>query len=77
MKTESVKVLFDFLKKSKIKAGDGLEEGEYPFYTSSETLSKYLDSYLYEPTCLVFGTGGKASVHWPQVGLRPQLIALS
>lgn len=55
---------FDFLSKSKIKAGDGLEEGKYPFYTSSENQTKYLDEFQHEPGCLVFGTGGKASVHY-------------
>lgn len=64
MKRDKVMNLFDFLPKSKIKAGAGLEEGIYPFYTSSESQSKYLDEYLYEPGCLVFGTGGKASVHF-------------
>ncbi len=63
MKTATVKKLFNFQKKSKIKAGEGLDQGKYPFYASSKTLSKYMDNYLYEPTCLVFGTGGKASVH--------------
>lgn len=64
MKSDSLKNLFDFLPKSKIKAGDGLKEGKYPFYTSSENQSKYLDDYSYEPGCLVFGTGGKASAHF-------------
>ena len=72
MKTATVKELFDFQKKSKIKAGEGLDEGRYPFYTSSEILRKYLDTYLYEPTCLVFGTGGKANIH-----LAPSRFATS
>lgn len=54
---------FAFLKKSKIKAGDGLGVGKYPFYTSSSILSKYLDSYEIEDESLIFGTGGSASVH--------------
>lgn len=64
MKSDRLKNLFDFLPKSKVKAGDGLEEGLYPFYTSSANQTRYLDEYLYEPGCLVFGTGGKASVHF-------------
>ena len=66
MKYHPLNNLFDFLPKSKIKAGDGLKEGEFNFYTSSESQSKYLDEYLYEPGCLVFGTGGKASVHFSE-----------
>lgn len=58
-----IKDAFVFLKKSKIKAGDGLEVGKYPFYTSSSVLSKYLDSYEIEDESLIFGTGGSASVH--------------
>ena len=64
MKKESIQDLFDFLPKSKIKAGDGLESGIYPFYTSSEIQSKYLNDYQNGSGCLVFGTGGKASVHF-------------
>ena len=63
MKQAKLEDLFDYLSKSKIKAGDGLRKGEYPFFTSSDIQSKYLDDFQYEPGCLVFGTGGKASVH--------------
>lgn len=63
MKQAKLKDLFDYLPKSKIKAGAGLKEGKYPFYTSSENQSKYLNDFQYEPSCLVFGTGGKASLH--------------
>lgn len=63
MKQEKLEYLFDYLPKSKLKAGDGLKKGEYPFYTSSEIQSKYSDNFQHDPGCLVFGTGGKASVH--------------
>lgn len=64
MKQSKLKDLFDYLPKSKIKAGDGLDNGLYPFYTSSGNLTKYLDDYQHEAGCLIFGTGGKASVHF-------------
>lgn len=64
MKQAKLKDLFDYLPKSKVQAGDGLEEGMYPFYTSSENQTKYLNKYQHGPGCLVFGTGGKASVHF-------------
>ncbi|MEY4316692.1 MAG: hypothetical protein RI902_500 [Pseudomonadota bacterium] len=64
MRKAKLKDLFDYLPKSKVKAGDGLEEGIYPFYTSSENQTKYLNEYQHGPGCLVFGTGGKASVHF-------------
>ena len=56
--------VFEFHKKSKIKAGDGKPEGKYPFYTSSTELNKYVDDYLFNGESLVFGTGGNASVHF-------------
>jgi type I restriction enzyme S subunit len=56
--------LFNFAKKSKIKAGDGLKEGIYPFYTSSATLSKRIDVFQEDRISLIFGTGGQASVHY-------------
>ena len=63
MKQAKLEDLFDYLPKSKIKASDGLEEGKYPLYTSSDNQSKYLNDFQHGPGCLVFGTGGKASVH--------------
>ena len=65
-KWERVKLgeVFEFQRKSKIKAGEGLENGLYPFYTSSQDLSMYLDEYEHEGDALIFGTGGKASVHY-------------
>jgi type I restriction enzyme S subunit len=56
--------LFDYENKSKIKAGDGLNEGEYPFYTSSVELTKYINESQFDNTSLVFGTGGNASIHY-------------
>ena len=56
--------IFDYENKSLIKAGDGLGEGEYPFYTSSSILSKYLNDYSFKNKSLIFGTGGNASIHY-------------
>ncbi|AEE19689.1 restriction endonuclease subunit S [Dokdonia sp. 4H-3-7-5] len=64
MITEKFDELFDFAKKSKIKAGDGNKEGLYPFYTSSAILSKRIDVFQEERVSLIFGTGGKASAHY-------------
>ncbi|WP_037319735.1 restriction endonuclease subunit S [Salegentibacter sp. Hel_I_6] len=64
MITEKFNDLFDFAKKSKIKAGDGLKEGLYPFYTSSATLSKRINVFQEDRISLIFGTGGQASVHY-------------
>ena len=59
-----IKEICEFYPKSKIKAGEGLECGEYPFYTSSSILSKYLDSYEIEKNGIILGTGGSASIHY-------------
>lgn len=64
MKTQKFKTLFDFGAKSKIKAGDGLGNGAFPFFTSSPTLSKRIDKAQYFDDALIFGTGGGASVHF-------------
>jgi type I restriction enzyme S subunit len=56
--------LLKFLPKSKIKAGDGLDSGKYPFFTSSTTLSKFIDTFNYEDESLIFGSGGNASIHY-------------
>jgi type I restriction enzyme S subunit len=65
MEKVKFKDIFSFEKKSKIKAGEGfkLGEGKYPFYTSSDTLSKTLNEFLFEKESLIFGTGGLASIH--------------
>ncbi|KAF2518828.1 restriction endonuclease subunit S [Flavobacterium salilacus subsp. salilacus] len=56
--------LFLFKEKSKIKAGEGLSEGNFPFYTSSPTLSKWVDNWQYSDPSLIFGTGGSPSIHY-------------
>ena len=66
MKYKKVKLgeVCTYQKKSSIKAGDGENNGIYPFFTSSTTQSKFLDSFQFEEEGLIFGTGGKASVHF-------------
>ena len=56
--------LLKFLPKSKIKAGNGQNIGKYPFFTSSATLSKFIDTFNYEDESLIFGSGGNASIHY-------------
>lgn len=56
--------LFDFEKKSKVKAGEGQSNGKYPFFTSSNILSKRLNEFQFNNESLIFGTGGQASIHY-------------
>jgi restriction endonuclease S subunit len=53
-----------FLPKSKRNASYGEKQGQYPFYTSSQTCSKYCDEYDYEDQCLIIGTGGNANIKY-------------
>jgi type I restriction enzyme M protein len=55
--------VIEFLQKSKRKAGDGMEIGMYPFYTSSQIQDKWLDIVDYKEEALILGTGGMASIH--------------
>lgn len=64
MRTEKFKTIFDFGPKSSVKAGDGMDMGNFPFYTSSSTLKKRIDKPQHFEDALVFGTGGSASVHF-------------
>jgi len=66
MKNVSFGDLFEFQKKSTIKAGDGLplNQGTYPLYTSSNSLKKSYNEFLFDDRSLIFGTGGSASVHY-------------
>ena len=49
---------------SRIKAGEGLNEGKYKFFTSSAKQSKWLNEYQFDQPALIFGTGGVPSVHF-------------
>lgn len=64
IKFERFDKLFKFLPKSKVKAGNGIEEGEYKFFTSSHIQSKYVNEFIYNGESLIIGSGGNASVHY-------------
>jgi type I restriction-modification system DNA methylase subunit/restriction endonuclease S subunit len=59
-----LKEVCKFLPKSKRQASYGEKDGKYPFYTSSQTCSKYCDEYDYEDECLIIGTGGNANIKY-------------
>jgi len=61
---KKIEDIFDFQKKSKFRAGDGIIDGLYPFYTSSSELTKSINEFAYQGKSLVFGTGGKPSIHF-------------
>jgi len=55
---------FEFMKKTGRSASFGMTNGKYPFFTSSQEISKWTDMPDLEGPALIFGTGGKASVHY-------------
>jgi len=56
--------VFNFQKKSNIKAGDNQKEGRYKFFTSSDIQSKFIDRAVFDGEYLIFSTGGSAGVHY-------------
>lgn len=56
--------IFEYMPKSKIKAGEGKKQGKYKFFTSSNLQDKYIDEWIYDGEYLIFGTGGKASINY-------------
>jgi len=56
--------IFEFEGKTGIKAGEGLGEGKYKFFTSSDNQSKFLDRFNFKGDHLIFSTGGKAGLHY-------------
>lgn len=60
----TLREMFDFQKKSKHKAGEGKEKGDYKFFTSSNIQSKFIDDFDFEGEHLIFATGGHAGIHY-------------
>lgn len=59
-----LKDILVWLPKSSLKAGEGLEKGEFPFFTSSQQISKFYNDVIYDDECLIYGTGGNPSIHY-------------
>ncbi len=62
MQVKRLSEVCEFMPKSKRPASYGNKSGLYPFYSSSQTLTKYCDEYDYEDECLIIGTGGVANI---------------
>lgn len=58
------KDLISWEHKSTIKSRDGKQSGKYKFFVCSNTDIKRCDTALINRKALIFGTGGKASVHY-------------
>lgn len=56
--------IVEWQEKSKIKSGDGKTVGKYKMFICSDTAVKKYDESLVDKEALIFGTGGKASLHY-------------
>ena len=54
----------NFQPKSKRNAKYGKEEGKYPFFTSSLTINKFVNTADYDIESLIIGDGGKANINY-------------
>ncbi len=59
-----LKELINKFDKSSIKAGEGLEKGQFPLYTCSPLVNKFLDDYICDGEAIVISTGGNFAVHY-------------
>ena len=46
------------------KAGEGLEQGKYKFFTSSSKQTKFIKECDFDGEYLIFATGGQAGIHY-------------
>lgn len=54
----------EILKKSGIKAGEGMSQGFFPFFTSSNIQDKWVNDFVYDDECIIIGSGGTASINY-------------
>lgn len=64
MEHKRISEICDYLPKSNLKAGLGNKEGTYPFFTSSDKQTLFIDKCIYNNEALIFGTGGSASCNY-------------
>ena len=59
-----IKEIINKFDKSSIKAGDGRSFGNYPLYTCSPVVNKYLDDYICDEEAIILSTGGNFAIHY-------------
>ncbi len=64
MEFVKIRDICTFLPKSRIKAGEGLQEGIYNFFTSSDIKVLKINEYLFDDEVVILGTGGKPSCNY-------------
>jgi type I restriction enzyme S subunit len=59
-----IKDICEYGKKSKIKAGEGLNEGNVKLFTSSSESNKFVNEEQFSNPGIIMGTGGNATLHY-------------
>ena len=59
-----IKDLCSYAPKSKIKAGEAVDNAEYMFFTSSADENKRYIDFQYNQEAIIMGTGGNATLHY-------------
>lgn len=59
-----IKDLCSYAPKSKIKAGEAVDNAEYMFFTSSADESKRYADFQFDGEAIIMGTGGNATLHY-------------
>ena len=56
--------IITFMKKTKRRAGEGEDKGNYDFFTSGNTQIKFINECDFDGKFIIFGTGGNANIHF-------------
>lgn len=59
-----IKNLCSYAPKSKIKAGEAVENAKYLFFTSSADENKRYTDFQFDKEAIIMGTGGNATLHY-------------
>ncbi len=63
-KRMKIKDLCSYAPKSRIKAGEAVENAEYLFFTSSADENKRYTDFQFDKEAIIMGTGGNATLHY-------------
>ena len=59
-----IKDLCSYAPKSRIKAGEAVENAKYLFFTSSADENKRYTDFQFDKEAIIMGTGGNATLHY-------------
>ena len=59
-----IKDLCSYAPKSRIKAGEAVDNAKYLFFTSSVDENKRYTDFQFDKEAIIMGTGGNATLHY-------------